>query len=180
MVDKTKMTMDEFVELVEQNPDRHFTFNAEGDVIEVSPKRVHSWIQATITFFFRGYISALPGYEVLTECAHQLGDWPCRPDVSIDPAGEEEIPTVAPLVAVEIKSESNSYDDLREKAAKYMAHGTQMVILAFPVPRQIEVYQQEKAMQVLTTEDALDGGEVLPGFTVAVNNLFPPRENEDI
>ena len=60
MVDRTKMTMDAFVELVEQNPDRHFTFNAEGDVIEVSPKRIHSWMRVTFIIHFQNYINALP------------------------------------------------------------------------------------------------------------------------
>lgn len=178
MVAKTKMSMDEFVDLVESNPDRHFKFDAEGDVIEVSPKRIHSWIQARFARFFSVYLDGgvLPGYEVLTECAHQLGDWPCRPDVSIDAPGDEEIPTVAPLVAIEIKSQSNSYTGLRDKAAKYMAHGTQMVILSFPVPRLIEVYQPDQDVQILTTNDTLDGGEVLPGFSIAVNDLFPVRQ----
>ena len=96
--------------------------------------------------------------------------------MSIDLAGDDEIPTVAPLVAVEIKSPSNSYDDLRDKAVKYMAHGRQMVILAFSVPREIEVYQPGQDVQTQTTEDTLDGGDVLPGFAVAVNDLFPQKE----
>jgi hypothetical protein len=28
---------------------------------------------------------------------------------------------------------------------------------------------------LLTDDDTLDGGDVLPGFTVAVNDLFPPK-----
>jgi Uma2 family endonuclease len=179
MVEQTKMTMDAFVELVEQNPDKHFTFNAEGDVIEVSPKRIHSWMQSRYAQFLWNYLDggALPGYDVLTECAHLLGDWPCRPDVSINSAGDEEIPTTAPLVAVEIKSLSNSYIDLRDKAAQYMVHGTQMVILSFPVPHLLEVYQPGQDVQILTMDDTLDGGEVLPGFTIAVKDLFPPSED---
>lgn len=173
MVAREQMTMAEFVELVENNPDKHFKFTAEGDIIEVSPKRIHSWIQATIAFYFRGYISALPGYEVLTECAHQLGDWPCRPDVSIDRAGDDEIPTSAPLVAVEIKSDSNSYTGLRDKAARYLEHGTQMALLVYPEKRIVEVTLAAADLQLLTAEDTFDGGAVLPGFSVAVANLFP-------
>jgi len=54
-----------------------------------------------------------------------------------------------------------------------MVDKTKMVILAFPVPRQIEVYQPAHDVQTLTTADTLDGGDVLPGFSVAVNDLFP-------
>ena len=176
MLAPVRLTMAEFVDLVENNPDKHFKFTAEGEVIEVSPKRLHGWIQTTVAYFFRGYISALPGYEVLTEVAHQLGDWPCRPDVSIDKAGDEEIPTIAPLVAVEIKSESNSYTDLREKARKYLEHGTKMVLLMYSGKRIIEVHQPGVDIQLLTAEDTLSGGDVLPGFSVEVAQFFPEPE----
>lgn len=174
MTDKVHMTMDEFIQLVEDNPNRHFEFNAEGEVIEVSPKRLHSWIQARVAHFLNTYILsfALSGYEVLTECAHDLQGWPCRPDVSVDPVGDEEIPTTAPLVAVEIKSNSNSYKDLRAKARKYLEHGAAMVWLVYPSKRFIEVYQANADDQVLFDTDTLEGGDVLPGFTLAVKELF--------
>ena len=89
-----------------------------------------------------------------------------------DPVGDEEIPTIAPLVAVEIKSNSNTYKDLRAKARKYLEHGTAMVWLVYPGRRFVEVYQANADDQVLFDTDMLDGGEVLPGFTLAVKELF--------
>ena len=165
--------MERFLELVEQHPNQHFEFTAQGEIIEVSPKRLHSWIQVTIAHFLRLYIPNLPGCDVLSECAHELNGWPCLPDVSVDPVGDEEIPTVPPLVAVEIKSRSNTLKDQREKARQYLAHGTQMVWLVFPEKRIIEIYLAQGDDQILTTTDTLDGGTVLPGFSIAVSDLFP-------
>ncbi len=173
MVTHERTVMEQFLELVEQNPHQHYEFTAMGEIIEVSPKRLHSWIQVTIAHFLRAYIPNLPGYEVLSECAHELNGRPCRPDVSVDAVGDEEIPTVAPLVAVEIKSPSNTFKDQREKACQYILHGVQMVWLVFPEKRLIEIYQPEIDDQILTINDTLDGGTILPGFTVAVKDLFP-------
>lgn len=164
----TRITMEQFVELVERHPDRHFDFNADGEVIEVSPKRVHSRLQARLA----RVLIAPAGYEVLTECAHDLNGWPCRPDVSIDRIGDEAIPTTAPLLAVEIKSDSNSDKDLRAKARRYLEHGTRMVWLVFPEKRIVEVYQPDADDQILTLDDALDGGVVLAGFRLALRDLF--------
>lgn len=76
------------------------------------------------------------------------------------------------MLAVEIKSDSNSYKDLRAKARKYLEHGTAMVWLIDPHKRFVEVYQANSDDQVLFDTDTLDGGEVLPGFRLAVKELF--------
>ena len=176
MVAREQTLMEQFIELVENNPEKHFEFNAAGEIVEVSPKRIHSWIQTTIAYILRMYISALPGFEVLTECAHDLDGWPCRPDVSVDRSGDDEIPTEAPLLAVEIKSKSNSYTDQREKARKYLEHGTQMVWLVFPEKRIVEVYLAGADLQLLIPGDTLEGAAPLPGFSVAIADLFPPGD----
>lgn len=175
MVAEARMTMEAFVELVERHPEKHFEFTASGEVIEVTPKRIHSRIQALFARFLDIFMDSSPlgeDYEVLTECAHEIDSWPCRPDVSIDLKGDEQIVTTPPLLAIEIKSDSNSLKDQREKARRYLAHGTAMVWLAFPTKKIIEVYQADADDQILTLDDTLEGGAVLPGFALAVRQIF--------
>lgn len=175
MVAKAHITIQDFVDLVERYPDKHFDLTAEGEVIEVSPKLLHGLIQARIAYLISVYLRSTPalsGYGVATEVAHQLGDWPCRPDVSINGLSDEQIPTTAPLLAVEIKSDANTYTDLRAKARKYIEHGTKMVWLAYPEKQIVEVYQPDADDQLLTLTDTLDGGAALPGFSVPVRELF--------
>lgn len=174
MVIKTQAPIETLLELVERYPDKHFDFTADGEVVEVSPKFIHSEIQALLAYFLIAYTRTgqLHGYKVLTECAHDLNGWPCRPDVSINAEGDEQIPTTAPLLAVEIKSDSNSLKDLRAKAGKYLEHGCAMVWLVLPEKQLIEVYQREADDQLLTQADMLDGGATLPGFSVTVAEVF--------
>lgn len=175
MVARTQITADAFIELVENNPDKRFDITADGEVIEVSPKRIHSRIQSLFAHFFVDFMrdsSLSEQYEVLTECLHDIEGWLCEPDVSIDLKGDDEIVTTPPLVAVEIKSDSNTYKDQRAKAHRYLELGTKMVILTFTEKRLMELYQAGADDQILTIDDVLNGGDVLPGFQVAVKAFF--------
>ncbi len=42
--------------------------------------------------------------------------------------------------------------------------------------REVDVHQAGEAVRVFTINDTLDGGAVLPGFTLAVKDIFPPQK----
>ena len=175
MVDKTQLTIETFIELVENNPGKRFDITASGEVIEVSPKRIHSRIQSLFAHFFIVFVrdsSLSEQYEVLTECLHDIEGWLCKPDVSIDLKGDDEIVTTPPLAVVEIKSDSNTYKDQRAKARRYLELGTKMVFLVFAEKQLMDVYQAGADDQILTIADVIEGGEVLPGFEVAVRAIY--------
>lgn len=80
----------------------------------------------------------------------------------------------APLIpdlCIEIKSPANSIVSLREKAQYYLANGGRAVWLVYPAQRIIEVYTADE-VQLLTEADTLTGGEVLPGFSLPVAEVF--------
>ena len=53
-----------------------------------------------------------------------------------------------------------------------MQHGCPIVWLVYPEKRIVEVYQHGKDIDLLVAGDTLSGGEVLPGFSLAVEVLF--------
>ncbi len=77
-----------------------------------------------------------------------------------------------PDLAVEVKSPGDSYRQMREKAAYYLANGTKLVWLVYPEKRLVEVYRADGDIQILTGDDTLDGGDVLPGFSMTVSDIF--------
>ncbi len=174
MVAKDGTVIETLLEMIARYPDKEFDITAEGEIIEVSPKFIHSQIQALLAFILITHLRTekINQYTVLTECAHDLNGWACRPDVSIDAKGEEEIPTRAPLLAVEIKSDSNSLKDLRAKASHYLAAGTAVVWLVLPDKRLLDTYQRDADDGILTVNDVLTGGAVLPGFSLQVAEIF--------
>ncbi len=77
-----------------------------------------------------------------------------------------------PALAVEVISEHDRAADLRRKARDYMESGTRLLWLVYPTLAQIEVYTPGEPVRVLGEGDTLDGGDVLPGFSVAVGAIF--------
>jgi Uma2 family endonuclease len=86
-----------------------------------------------------------------------------------------EVP-VPPDLAVEVKSSNNWKRTLRRKAERYIELGTRMVWLVFPDERTIEVYRQgDMDVETIGVDGTLDGGEILPGFSLAVHDIFALR-----
>lgn len=88
---------------------------------------------------------------------------------------------VPPDLAVEVKSPYEKPRELHKKALKYLALGTPMVWIVYPEDRTVDVYRppqtagDDARLQSLDYEDALDGGDGLPNFTLPLNDIFPAQ-----
>ena len=91
------------------------------------------------------------------------------------PNGEfptEAFPNLAPDLAVEVLSESNTASEMELKRKEYFLAGTQLVWEIDPESRSVEVFASSEESTLLDSEGTLDGGKVLPGFTMAIGELF--------
>lgn len=75
-----------------------------------------------------------------------------------------------PDLAIEIQSPGQSDKLMSDKADYYLANGTRMVWIIYK-KRIVEVRTQDDR-QLLNEDDILDGGDLLPGFSVAVKDVF--------
>jgi Uma2 family endonuclease len=75
------------------------------------------------------------------------------------------------VVEVDFPSTIESQQILRVKVYNYVIAGT-VVWLVLPETKTVEVYASGKAAKVFGIGDTLDGGDVLPGFTLAVKDIF--------
>src|SRR5918999_4198022 len=71
----------------------------------------------------------------------------------------------APDLAVEVISPSDTYTEVQEKVFDWLEAGTRMVIVVMPRRRPVAVYRSLTEIVMLTENDALDGGDVVPGWT---------------
>jgi Uma2 family endonuclease len=78
----------------------------------------------------------------------------------------------APDLAVEVISPGDTYTEVEEKVHDWLNAGTRMVLVLNPRTRTVTVYTSHTDVVRLTESDLLDGGEVLPGFTCRVAELF--------
>lgn len=78
----------------------------------------------------------------------------------------------APDLAVEVVSPSDRFADVEEKVFAWLDAGTRMVVVVNPAQRTATVYRSREEIRVLAEEDALDGGDVVPGWSVRVGELF--------
>lgn len=80
---------------------------------------------------------------------------------------------LAPDLAVEVVSPSDRADAVEEKALDYLRCGVREVWVVRPRSRTVGVYRSPTDVDTLTAADELEGGEVVPGFRLPVEELFP-------
>jgi Uma2 family endonuclease len=78
----------------------------------------------------------------------------------------------APDLAVEVISPDDSYAEVEEKVADWLNAGTRMVMVINPRTRWVTVYRTGNSAQVYKEDDVLDAGDVVPGWTMAVREIF--------
>jgi Uma2 family endonuclease len=80
-----------------------------------------------------------------------------------------------PDLAVEVTSPRDSWGEVQDEALCWLEHGARLVWIVDPAAKRVTVYRGLRDVVVLGTADTLDGGDVVPGFAVAVAALFPAR-----
>jgi Uma2 family endonuclease len=173
----------------------------EQDVVEISEHEDRlcelidgTLVEKTVGFYesyLAGYLAALLSSYVRK---HKLGivlgaDGMMRlapglvriPDVSFIsshrlPDGRvprESIPDLAPDLAVEVISRHNTRKEMDRKLHDYFAAGVQLVWYVYHSPRrEVRVYVSPTEYSTVDEAGTLDGGAVLPGFTLALKDLF--------
>jgi Uma2 family endonuclease len=84
----------------------------------------------------------------------------------------EPIPDLAPDLAVEVLSESNTEPEMERKIREYFDAGARQVWLVDPEARTVRVYTSAGAFTLLDEEQTLDGGALLPGFRLPIRQWF--------
>jgi Uma2 family endonuclease len=79
---------------------------------------------------------------------------------------------LAPDLVVEVLSPSDRLGSALGKVSLYLQAGVQVVWLVDPIKRTILLFAGEENPVTLEEDSVLDGGEVLPGFSIRVADLL--------
>lgn len=85
------------------------------------------------------------------------------------PEGYFEMP---PDIAVAVLSPDDRRGDVRAKIKEFVFYSVPLVWLVDPELRLVTVYRRSMRGVEFEGEDTLDGGDVLPGFSCKVSDLF--------
>jgi Uma2 family endonuclease len=89
---------------------------------------------------------------------------------------KKPVPHLTPDLAVEVLSTSNTPAEIRRKLGEYFHAGVRLVWVVDPKKRTVRVYTSADRSVLLREGQSLDGGDVLPGFTLSLKDLFAGDE----
>ena len=179
-------TAEEFWEIAQrpENADKRLAL-IDGEIIEMPPSsQTNTVIAARIIYFFNAFVIPRElGYVTGADGGFTLSQHNARqPDVAFiakarHPVLEGVAFPIAPDLAVEVISPSETSNEVLKKVQRYIEAGTRLVWAVYPLEQAVHVWTAapDGGLHVKTfgIEDRLDGGDVLPGFTLKVRDIFP-------
>jgi Uma2 family endonuclease len=78
----------------------------------------------------------------------------------------------APDLVVEVISPNDLYTEVDEKVAEWLEHGARLVYVVNPRRRTVAQHRPGEPVRILTQDDALDGLDVVPGWSMPIRDLF--------
>jgi Uma2 family endonuclease len=164
--------------LLPENEGRRFEL-IDGEIVEKMPTQLHALIANLLNAVFYLYFQRNPIGWAFSELRINLPNDDLNdtiPDISVVlKAGREFNPneplTFMPDLAIEIKSPTDSLIKMRKKANYYLENGSKVVWLVDTQRQKVEVYTVDDT-EILSSGDALDGGELLPDFKLPVSDLW--------
>jgi len=155
-----------------------------GRIVEKTMGVFECWLAGVVFEALAPYLKANRLGRAVQEMIFDLRpsvDRERRPDVAVVLferwARDRRIPetrswAVAPDLAVEIVSPSNTADEVAEKLEEYFKVGVRLVWVVYPRQLKVYAYASPTKVRVLALGDELEGGDVLPGFRMALSSLF--------
>jgi Uma2 family endonuclease len=178
------VTREQFIELAIANRELQLERTATGELIVNPPTGGET-----------GIINSEIGGQIwLWNCQTKLGvafssstgfDLPNRairsPDASwvrqerwdaLTPEQKESFIPLCPDFVVELRSKSDNMEPLRVKMREYMNNGARLGWLIDRKNRKVEIYRQNREVEVLENPATLSGEDVLPGFVLDLTEVW--------
>lgn len=171
------MTVETFAEWVVQQGQHSQRYELiHGEIVELSPGRTsnsrlaHLLVAALYPYCLEHHI---PVYTSGGDGAYRIGGSVIAPDFAYKttPMSDEFPDPVPPAWAVEIISPTDRPDHIRDKRMIYLEAGI-LLWEIYPQSKVIDVYAPGQPPRAYTIDDTLDTTGVVPGFTLALKDLF--------
>ena len=183
-----KVTPQQFDQLAEAEQLARMELTKDGELIVMSPtggtagrknsrltQQVRNWADSDGT----GEVFDSSTIFVLSNGARR------SPDVSwikldrwnqLTQPQQDGFPPIVPDFVIELVSFSDiknqRYEDLQAKMQEYLDNGVRLGWLIEPSAKIVEIYRQDKQVEILNNPQTLSGEDVLPGFVLNLSEIF--------
>ena len=158
----------------------------EGRVIEMPrPKQVHAYVATQIGVALANHVTSNDlGIVYASEMGYVLARRPSGRDtvrgIDVSFISGERMPDTraadwvegAPDLAVEVLSPSNTVSDINLKIRQLLNAGARAVWIVDPKTRSVQAHSAQD-IRGYKEGDTLSGGDILPGFSIKLADIFP-------
>ena len=179
-----KITHEQFVELALVNRDLQLERTATGELIVMAPTgsgRGNRNSSITGQLWSWNYQTKL-GKTFDSSSGFHLPNGSSRsPDAAWvkqerwDALTTEQQETFAPLCpdfVVELRSKNDTISELQKKMKEYQSNGARLGWLIDTKNRKVEIYRQDREVEILENPNSLSGEDVLPGFILDLTEVW--------
>lgn len=91
---------------------------------------------------------------------------------ALTPEEKQSFVPLCPDFVVELRSHSNSREDLQAKMQEYLANGIRLGWLIDPKTKQVEIYRPDQVVEIQVAPLTLSGETVLSGFVLDLEEIW--------
>ncbi|MCT7976988.1 Uma2 family endonuclease [Laspinema olomoucense] len=179
-----KMTVEQFADLAQINQELQLELTATGELIIMPPTGGETGDR---NFELSGQLwewnrQKRRGKAFDSSTGFRLPNGAVRsPDVSwlklerwdaLTPEQRKKILPLCPDFAVELISETDDIETTRSKMREYLTNGLRLGWLIDPETKTVEIYRQNRPVEVLQSPSTLSGEEVLPDFILTLQPIW--------
>ena len=178
------LTDEQFYQLCQANRDVRFERTAKGELIIMPPAGGESskrnadltidlgiWNRQSklgVVFDSSGGFKLPNGAERSPDAAWVKSEhWE-----ALNPEQRRKFPPLAPDFVIELRSATDDLKPLQAKMQEYRENGVRLGWLINPQNQQVEIYRQERDVEVLLSPATLSGEDVLPGFVLDLTQIL--------
>ena len=117
--------------------------------------------------------------ETTFRCFPQKPSQVRRPDISFilaarlgDVPDDGHVP-IRPDLVVEVVSPEDRINDLEDRLADFRSVNVPLIWIVYPQSRIVRIFRPGERIEELTEAEELRGEGILPGFSVALRDIFP-------
>lgn len=180
-----RVTDEQFLEFVQANPELRLERTAIGELIVMPPTGSESGnynFELGVDFGTWNRVSKLgkafdssSGFRLPNGAIRSLDlAWVAQARWNaLTPEQRQGFAPLCPDFVIELLSETDDLETLQAKMQEYLNNGCRLGWLINPKTRIVEIYRPQSATEMVPFTTLLCGEEVLPGFQLELQTVFP-------